>query len=315
MKRLRVTPEAAGRRLDRWLAAQLPDLSRSRIQALIRQGHVTVSGRPVKAHRKLVPGEEVGVEIPEPTPAELRPEDISLDVLYEDADIIVLNKPPGLVVHPAPGHETGTLVNALLHHCKDLSGTGGGLRPGIAHRLDKDTSGVLVVAKNEAALRGLVEQFKSRRVEKEYVALVSGVPKPPSGRVETRIGRSEHDRHKMSARPRRGRPAVTRYRTEETFGDVALLRLWPETGRTHQIRVHMNYLGHPVVGDGTYGRNRKAREMPALAERQMLHAERIAFAHPRTGRRIERRAPLPPDMAAVLRALRSRSGMNVNRAS
>jgi 23S rRNA pseudouridine1911/1915/1917 synthase len=207
------------------------------------------------------------------------------------------------VVHPAAGHAAGTLVNALLYHCRDLAGIGGELRPGIVHRLDRDTSGALVVAKNESALRDLVRQFKARQVRKEYLALVWGQPRPAAGRVETLIGRSPRDRKKMSAQPKSGRPAVTLYETLENLGPAALLRVRIETGRTHQIRVHLAHLGHPVVGDREYGHKRPA-PLPAPVPRQMLHAERLSCVHPRTGGLLVFSAPVPPDMQTLLAALR-----------
>ena len=307
MTTLPVPSEAAGRRLDRWLSEQLPDQSRARLQALIRSGDVRVNGRAVKPSHMLSAGAEVTVRIPPPAPARPLPEELPLHVLYEDADIIVIDKAPGMVVHPAAGHASGTLVNALLAHVPDLAGIGGELRPGIVHRLDRDTSGVLVAAKNERAMHGLVAQFKSRAVRKEYLALVWGRPAPPAGRAETLIGRSRHDRKRMSARPAAGRPAVTSYVTAETFADTSLLQVRIETGRTHQIRVHMAYLGHPVVGDVQYGRTRNDR-LPVLIHRQMLHAWRLALQHPCTGQPLEFTAPVPRDMEDVLSALRRVTG-------
>lgn len=301
---LTVTPDADGLRLDAWLSRQLPDLSRARIQDLLRSGHIRVAGRPAKPSQKPVPGAEVSVEIPPPVEVDLEPEDIPLAVRFEDADILVLDKPAGLVVHPAAGHAGGTLVNALLAHCPDLQGIGGERRPGIVHRLDRDTTGLMVVAKNEQAMRALVSQFRHRQVGKEYLALVWGHPTPPAGRAETLIGRSTHDRKKMSARPATGRPAVTHYETVERFRDAALLRVRIETGRTHQIRVHMAFLGHPVVGDAQYGRQRPHRLPVPLPDRQMLHAARLEFIHPATGQRLVFEAPPPADMQALLAALR-----------
>jgi 23S rRNA pseudouridine1911/1915/1917 synthase len=281
-------------------------VSRSRVQALIRQGHVAVAGRRAVAHLRTAPGLEADVRMPAPEPSDLTPEDIPLDVLFEDSDVLALNKPPGLVVHPAAGHRTGTLVNGLLHHCRDLAGVGGERRPGLVHRLDKDTSGVLVVAKNQAAMDSLAAQFRAAEVRKEYVALVRGVP-ASGGRIETLIGRSPRDRKKMSARPARGRRAVTHYEVAETFGDASRLRVRIETGRTHQIRVHLAHIGHPVLGDRQYGgsgaRLSQTAGRPA-APRQMLHAEALAFRHPRTGREMRVTAPLPRDMAEFLGHLR-----------
>jgi 23S rRNA pseudouridine1911/1915/1917 synthase len=298
-------PEDSGLRLDAWLARVLPDLSRGRIQSLIAGGHITIGGRPPKPSHKVTPGLTASVVIPPPEPAEPRAEAIPLAIVYEDADIVVVDKPAGLVVHPAAGHAAGTLVNALLHHCPDLQGIGGELRPGIAHRLDRDTSGLLVAAKNDAALAGLQAQFKSHLVRKVYLTLAAGHPEPPAGRIESLIGRSSHDRKKMSANPSRGREAVTHYETVSRFGDklCSLLRVRIETGRTHQIRVHLSHLGHPIVGDPVYGRTADPR-LPAPADRQMLHAAELAFTHPRTGRPLSFSSPLPPDMQALLDALK-----------
>jgi len=290
----------AGRRFDVWVEEQLPGISRSRIQALIKAGNITADGKAVKPHVRVHPGMTAFIRVPPPATVELIPEDTPLEILYEDSDLIVINKPAGLVVHPAAGHATGTLVHALLHHCVDLAGIGGERRPGIVHRLDKDTSGVLVAAKNQEAMDGLIRQFKAGSVEKEYVALVAGTPDPLRATVETQIGRSPHDRKKMSARPRTGRRAVTSYEVAEVFEDASLLNIRIMTGRTHQIRVHMAYLGHPVVGDRQYGGRRSA----AGAQRQMLHAARLAFNHPREGRRLECRAPWPEDMQMKIRELR-----------
>ncbi len=304
MPTLTALPEDRGLRLDAWLAKRLPELSRARLQALITQGCVTLQNRPVKASLKVVPGLTASVEIPPPQPATPQPEPIPLHIIYEDADIVVLDKPAGLVVHPAAGHASGTLVNALLHHCPDLQGIGGELRPGIAHRLDRDTSGLMVAAKNDAALTGLQAQFKAHQVRKVYLAIAAGQPDPPSGRIESLIGRSAQDRKKMSARPARGRSAVTHYETVRAYGDWSLLRVRIETGRTHQIRVHLSHLGHPVAGDPVYGRG-PAVSLPAPAPRQMLHAAELAFTHPRTGKPLAFQAPLPPDMQRLLDALAS----------
>ena len=304
MKTLTVPPDGAGQRLDVWLNTREPDLSRSRLQDLIRAGHVRLDGRASKPSHKLATGAVVTIEVPPAVPVTLAAEPIPLAVIYEDADIIVLNKPAGLVVHPAAGHASGTLVNALLAHCSDLAGIGGERRPGLVHRLDRDTTGVMVVAKNEAAMHGLVNQFKNRRVKKEYLALVWGLPRPAAGRVETLIGRSRHNRKKMSATPATGRPAITLYETVGIFGEAALLSVRIETGRTHQIRVHMAHLGHPIVGDTQYGRARQNVLPGPVPGRQMLHAARLGVTHPRTGAPMIFEAPLPADMAALLDALR-----------
>lgn len=298
-----VNPAEAGQRLDVWLTRRRPDLSRSRIQALIRGGHITLQGRPVKESHKTRTGEQVNLIIPPPVTTTLTAESIPLDILYEDADLIVINKPVGLVTHPAAGHPAGTLVNALLYHCADLAGIGGELRPGIVHRLDRDTSGVLVVAKHQRSLNSLVAQFRNREIGKEYLALVWGHPRPPQGKIATLIGRHSRDRKKMSATPKTGRPAVTYYEILETFPETALVRLRLETGRTHQIRVHLAHIGHAVVGDAQYG-HRSAKDLPAPAPRQMLHAAALTLDHPTTGKRRTFTAPLPADLAALLAALR-----------
>jgi 23S rRNA pseudouridine1911/1915/1917 synthase len=300
---LTVSPDDGGGRLDKWLSARSPELSRSRIQALIKSGDVTVDGASVKSHHKLTSGELVAMHIPAAEPVDLVAEDIPLDILHEDDDLIVVNKPAGLVVHPAAGHSSGTLVNALLYHCKELPGISGELRPGIVHRLDKDTSGAMVAAKSDVAMAGLSEQFKARLVEKEYLALVWGVPDPASGRLETPFGRSNGDRKMMSVHTNSDKVAITAYEVEECFPGASLLRVRIETGRTHQIRVHLAHLGHSVVGDRVYGRRRK-RELPVPVARQMLHAEKLAFQHPRTGKRVAFTAPLPDDMRELIDALK-----------
>lgn len=302
-------PEA-GTRLDVWLtrlALGLTELgqgvSRAKVQELIHAGHVTVNGRAVKEHHKTRSGEVVALVIPPPLPSPLIPEAIPLAILYEDADLLVLNKPAGLVVHPAAGHASGTLLNALLHHCPSLAGSGGGQRPGIVHRLDRDTSGLMVVAKNERARLDLISQFKQRSVRKEYVALVWGQPHPAQGTIETLIGRHRTDRKKMSALPRTGRRAVTHYELMERLGNIALMRLKPETGRTHQLRVHLAHRGWPIVGDEQYG-VRSTRSLPVAVFRQMLHAETLGFTHPVTGQPLSFTAPWPADLQALVAALR-----------
>lgn len=278
------------------------ELSRSRIQDLIKQGHITLQGRAVKAHQKISEGMIITVNLPPPVETSLAAENIPLDVVYEDSDIIVINKQPGIVVHPAAGHSRGTLVNALLFHCKDLGTIGGEIRPGIVHRLDRDTSGVMVAAKNDRSLKSLVNQFKASKVSKEYAALVHGHPKPLRGTVASLIGRSTHDRKKMSARPKRGKEAITHYEVTETFGESSLLRVCPRTGRTHQIRVHMAHAGHPIVGDRSYG---KKGALPK-AVRQMLHAKTLALRHPESGDEVTFKAPLPIDMRRLIEKLKNR---------
>ncbi|MBL7077251.1 MAG: RluA family pseudouridine synthase [Kiritimatiellae bacterium] len=301
---LTVAPDDVGQRLDTWLHAQLPDYSRSRLQGLIKKGHVVMDGAKVRPHSPTRAGAVVTITCPPAKAVELAPEDIPLDILYEDSDLVVVNKPAGLVVHPAVGNWTGTLVNALLHHCRDLAGVGGELRPGIVHRLDKDTSGIMVVAKNDSALQGLVNQFKAGSVKKEYAALVRGVPHPAHRRIETLIGRSRNDRKKMSAQPPRGRKAVTHYEVVEPFGELAAhVAVRIETGRTHQIRVHMAHIGHPVLGDSVYGRNKPIAEL-GTPDRQLLHAHRLAFMHPGNGKELVFEAPLPDDIREWLNRFR-----------
>jgi 23S rRNA pseudouridine1911/1915/1917 synthase len=301
---LAVAPADAGQRLDAWLNARLPDYSRSRLQGLIRKGHVQVDGAHARPHTPTRAGASVTIVCPPADPVAMVAQDIPMDVLYEDPDLIVINKPTGLVVHPAVGNWNGTLVNALLHHCGDLAGIGGDLRPGIVHRLDKETSGVMVVAKNDRAMQSLVDQFKTGAVHKEYAALVRGVPQPAQRRIQTMIGRSRHDRKKMSAQPPRGREAVTYYRVVEPFGDLAaLLAVQIETGRTHQIRVHMAHVGHPVLGDPVYGRNKPIGDL-GIPDRQLLHARELTFLHPTCGKPLTFEAPLPEDMQLWIRKLR-----------
>lgn len=293
-----------GLRLDLWLSRAEPSQSRAAWQRLIREARVRVNGEPAKANRAVRPGDAVFWTLPPPAPSVLVPEDRPIRVLYEDEDLLVLDKPPGWVVHPAVGHETGTLVHALLHHCgESLAGIGGERRPGIVHRLDRETSGAMVVAKTESAMRELARQFKEREVGKEYLAIVRRLPVPSAGRVETWMARSPGSRQKMTARVDRGRRAVTHYETLESFEEAALLRLRLETGRTHQIRVHMAHLGHPVLGDAVYGRRRGA-VAGWKPPRQMLHAYHLSFRHPRTGRWMTFRAPIPRDFQAALTALR-----------
>ncbi|MBU0715171.1 MAG: RluA family pseudouridine synthase [Verrucomicrobia bacterium] len=303
-----VPGNAAGTRLDIWLTCQAiackaNALSRARIQALIHDGHVTVNGQVIKEHHKIRPGDVVTLVIPPPVATALIPEAIPLDILYEDADLLVINKPAGLVVHPAAGHSSGTLVNALLHHCGSLAAIGGEQRPGIVHRLDRDTSGIMVVAKSDRALTGLMNQFKQRTIHKNYVALVWGHPNPVRGTIETLIGRHRADRKKMSVQPKTGRAAVTHYELSERFGDISLVRIRLETGRTHQIRVHMAHRGHSIVGDAQYG-SRSSRSLPMPVGRQMLHAATLAFTHPVTGKSLTFTAPWPADLKALVTALR-----------
>jgi 23S rRNA pseudouridine1911/1915/1917 synthase len=306
-----ISADAAGQRLDQALCELLgPEFSRAQVQRLIDQGAVTLGGKPARPATRVKPGQAVAVNLPEPEPLELVPEAMDLMVLYEDEHLIVVNKPPGLVVHPAAGHFTGTLVHGLLHHCGDLAGIGGKLRPGIVHRLDKDTSGALVAAKNDQAHRGLVAVFASGRVEKEYLALVWGSP-PARGKIDAGIGRHPADRKRMSSAGSHTKTALSRWRVVSRFApDLSLLRVCIATGRTHQIRVHLSEAGWPVVGDIVYGGRRARRELPGplgqaikAAGRQLLHSLRLAFDHPVTKARVEVMAPVPPDFRAVLREL------------
>jgi len=286
-------------RLDRVLQARHPDFSRSRIEGLVKAGLVTVNGVAAeKAGQKVGETDEIAVTIPPPVPAVPEPEDIPLDVVFEDDDLIVVNKPAGLVVHPAPGHFTGTLVNALLHRCPSLSGIGGVARPGIVHRLDQDTSGLLVVAKSQPAMDGLSRAFASHRdVEKTYLAVCHGRPRLDSGRIENLIGRHPVDRKRMAIVERNGKPAITNWRlqTSQTF-QTSLIECRIETGRTHQIRVHMASLGCPVIGDKVYGKPVLDRRLDPVPMRQMLHAWRLALWHPVTRERMSFEAPIPSDM-------------------
>ncbi len=296
-----LTVASDGERLDRFLAQRLPGLSRSRLQALIRQGRVTANGLAGKPSLRLKRGDGVEVVVPPPEPVEMAPEAMPLEVVYQDRDLLVVDKPAGLTVHPGPGHPSHTLVNALLALCTDLSGIGGELRPGIVHRLDKDTSGLMVVAKHDAAHQSLSRQLKERLVQKRYLALVVGTPHPAQGVIEAPVGRDPHHRQRMAV-VEGGRAAVTPYRVQEVLGEYALVEVRPTTGRTHQIRVHMAFLGHPLVGDQVYSR----RRVPFL-ERQFLHACFLAFEHPMTGERLEFTSPLPADLAGALAALRAQA--------
>lgn len=282
-------------RLDIWLAAVCPDLSRARIQALIKSGRITWNDQSVKPNAKPKSG-VVRIMIPPPISAIPEPQDIPLDIIYEDPHFLVLNKPAGLVVHPAPGHPDGTLVNALLFHCGDLRGIGGVERPGIVHRLDKDTSGLLVVAKSDAAMAGFVRLFKSRGVCREYLAWVCGKPPKASGTVRNLIGRHPIHRQKMAVVETNGKLAITHYQIEKEVGDYTLVRCRIETGRTHQVRVHMQFLGCPIVGDPVYGRRTADQKLNPRPSRQLLHAEHLSFPHPITHLPMDFHAPLPPDM-------------------
>ena len=293
-------PEAAGERLDSFLAARLPGLTRSAAARLIETGQVLVDGKPARKSARLAGGETVEVTLPDPEPADALPQDIPLDVVYEDDDVIVVNKPSGLVVHPAPGHPDGTLVNALLHHCGgSLSGVGGELRPGIVHRIDRDTSGLIIAAKNDAAHQALAAQLADHTLARTYEAVVVGALREDGGTVDAPIGRCPSDRKKMAVVPN-GKRAVTHWEVLERFPGLTHVRCRLETGRTHQIRVHMAHLGHPIYGDMVYGGK---KPVPGLAG-QCLHAVGLRFVHPRTGETVELSCPLSGEFQALLEKLR-----------
>ncbi len=297
-------PKPLPMRLDRWLVAQRPEQSRARIQKFIDAGYVRVNGVLGRAKTPLRPGDEVQLWMPPPEPLPyLLAEDIPLDVLFEDGHLIVLNKPAGLTVHPAPGNKDGTLVNALLHHCPDLPGIGGEMRPGIVHRLDKDTTGCIVVAKSQEALVKLQVQIQKRIASRQYLAVIHGVPKADEGTVIGAIGRHPIDRKKYAVVSEGGRHACTHWKLVERLGDYSLLRFKLDTGRTHQIRVHCAHIGHPIVGDATYSRCRK---LPIALTGQALHAVALGLDHPITGERLQFEAPLPAVFGALLAALRRR---------
>jgi 23S rRNA pseudouridine1911/1915/1917 synthase len=303
-RRLTAPAEAAGLRLDRWLAEALPELSRSRIQALIAEGRVRVEGARPKAAHRLRGGEQVEVEVPPPPAETVEPEPMALSILFEDEDVLVIDKPAGMVVHPGAGRSTGTLAAAVLAHAPQVAGVGGPRRPGIVHRLDKETSGVLAIAKTARAYESLTAQLAARTVGRRYLAVVHGRVGLDQGVVEAPIGRDPVHRQRMAVRPAgQGRPALTRYRVLERFARFTYLELRLGTGRTHQIRVHMASLGHPVVGDATYGRSRGAPPVPL--EGLALHAATLAFLHPRTQQRMEFTAPLPERMERLLAHLRA----------
>lgn len=299
-----VPADSAGARLDVFLTSVLGGHSRSSIQRLIKDGHVQVDGRLSKANQPMKTGQTVLVQLPDPVDATPQAEALPLPIVYQDSELIVVDKPPGMVVHPAAGHQSGTLVNALLHHVDDLSGIGGEKRPGIVHRLDRGTSGLMVVAKNDAAHEELSRQFRDREVEKEYIALVWGEVQA-GRRIDAPIGRDPENRKKMSAKARRSREAVTRIVKAEKFGVVlTLAHIAIHTGRTHQIRVHLSAIGHPVVGDSLYGgvHRRVPGDLRAVTHltRPFLHAARLAFTHPTEKRRMEFTSPLPDDLQSVL---------------
>ena len=300
MTPLLLTADRAGERADQLIARLVPELTRSAAQRLLEEGAVTLAGAPVKKNYKTSPGDTLCVTLPEPEPVDVRPQNIPLDVVYEDDDVIVVNKPVGMVVHPAAGHPDGTLVNALLYHCgTSLSGINGVLRPGIVHRIDRDTSGLLIAAKNDFAHQKLADQLQDHSLYREYEAVCVGGLREDTGTVDAPIGRHPTDRKKMCVDRNNGRRAVTHYTVLERFAGYTHIQCRLETGRTHQIRVHMAYLGHPLLGDTVYGAK---KPWPGLAG-QCLHARRLSFVHPRTGERVTVECPLPAYFTGVLTKL------------
>ena len=299
MTPITIVADVSGERVDQLLARQLPELTRSAAQRMIEEGALTLSGRPVKKNYKAGLGECFLLALPDPAPLDVLPQDIPLDVVYEDGDVIVVNKPVGMVVHPAPGHPDGTLVNALLFHCGDsLSGINGALRPGIVHRIDRDTSGLIIAAKNDFAHLALASQLQDHSLYREYEAVCVGGLREDQGTITAPIARHRTDRKKMAVDHMQGRPAVTHYTVLERYPGYTHLQCRLETGRTHQIRVHMAHVGHPLLGDTVYG----GRPWPGLAG-QCLHARRLSFAHPRTGERVCLECPLPDWFEEVLTRL------------
>jgi 23S rRNA pseudouridine1911/1915/1917 synthase len=300
--------DAQMERLDVFICRQAPELTRSAVQRLLETGHILVNDAPAKSSLKLKGGERITITIPPPLPAVPVAEQIPLTILHEDSDLVVVSKPAGMTVHPGAGNATGTLVNALLGHCQDLSGIGGEIRPGIVHRIDKDTSGVLVVAKNDRAHQSLAHQFKEHSIKRVYLALVYGSPKEDKGRIESAIGRHPVDRKRMSGTARHGKRAVTHWKVVGRYGAVSAVELRLETGRTHQIRVHLSEAGFPLLGDGVYGSSGRLTGLKDLAlralirtlNRQALHARTLGFIHPASGQYLEFSTPIPEDMQNII---------------
>ncbi len=297
-----VREEEEGKRLDVFLAEKSSSFSRSRLQGLIKRGMVTVKGKVVKSNYRVKKGEVIEVETPPPLETKVEPQEIPLNILYEDTDVVVVNKPAGMVVHPAAGHFSGTLVNALLYHCQDLSGVGGKLRPGIVHRLDKDTSGVLIAAKNDYTHEFLSRQLKERTMKREYLALVQGRIGENRGIIDAPLGRHPKDRKKMAVTEVRSRKAVTHFEVLERFEGFTFLKVRLETGRTHQIRVHLSYIGYPVLGDPQYGGKKQPFNLTGYA----LHAQTLGFFHPTKKEYMEFSAPLPEEFQGILNYLRDK---------
>ncbi|MCY9510057.1 RluA family pseudouridine synthase [Paenibacillus larvae] len=293
--------EHAGERIDKFVSECLDGVSRTQIQQWIKEGHISVNEKQVKPNYKLAEGDRIKLNIPDPEQVDIRPEPIPLDIYYEDKDVIVVNKPRGMVVHPAPGHSSGTLVNALMYHCKDLSGINGEMRPGIVHRIDKDTSGLIMAAKHDKAHASLADQLREHSVTRKYLALVQGNLAHEQGTVEAPIGRDPKDRKLYTVTEKNSKEAVTHFVVMERFGDYTLTELKLETGRTHQIRVHMKFIGHPLVGDPAYGKSKKE-----WIRGQALHAAVLGFKHPMTREYLEFEAPLPEDMKQLIHSLRNR---------
>lgn len=298
-ERIIITENEAGMRADVALA-QLLEITRSNMQKLLEEGRAVRGQKVIKSNYRVKAGEEILVNLPEPQPLDVQPEDIPLDIIYEDDDVVVVNKARGMVVHPAAGNYNGTLVNALLYHCKNLSGINGVIRPGIVHRLDKDTSGIMICAKNDSAHLSLSEQIQSKTAQRTYLAVVRGNVKNDSGIIETHIARDKNDRKKMAVVTEGGRQAITEYEVAERFGKYTVVKCRLKTGRTHQIRVHMEYLGYPLVGDPKYS----PMKTPFAINGQALHSLTLSFTHPRTGERLTFEAPLPEDMKKILTRLR-----------
>lgn len=298
-EKLIITEEYAGQRADVALAALL-EVTRSNMQKLLEEGRAVKGTKVLKSNYKVKKGDEIIVTLPEPQPLDVQPENIPLDIIYEDDDVVVVNKARGMVVHPAAGNYSGTLVNALLYHCKNLSGINGVIRPGIVHRLDKDTSGIMICAKNDAAHISLSEQIQAKTAKRTYLAVVRGNVKTDSGVIETMIARDKNDRKKMAVVKEDGRIAITEYKVLERFGKYTIVRCKLRTGRTHQIRVHMEYLGYPLVGDPKYS----PMKTPFSIQGQALHSQTLGFTHPRTGERMCFEAPLPEDMHKIVTRLR-----------